>query len=364
MAKFCTSCGAPLDDAVKFCTNCGAQNTAPQPAPVPVASAQPPTYAPQLPPAKKRLKPPVLIGAVAALVALIAIIAISAHKDGPGPSLGPKPPSGDAAAAMKALEGSWYYYDGWYTGHIWTFSADGRFAGLVASQVSYTNNVGTHWESAYRHLLKGKYRINGCVIECYDCQISSDFKMGVNPWAGTINLTASELINTPLSDPDKTDNFSMEFEFYDAMTLRLVCKRSALDRYDEEFEYYSGDSHDVTVPTFRIPAREWPEAFVKMGMPKYDDGRIRYAGNRMNGDKVSEVNVEIDFSTPAYLRATLTACFNPAGRLRMTGAIHPLMKKMGTSLVSACITGTARAAKLWCRAVSSILRFGRTGAAV
>ena len=63
----------------KFCTNCGGQNTAPQPAPVPVASAQPQPYAPQLPPAQKKLKPSLLIWAAAALVALVANIAISAH---------------------------------------------------------------------------------------------------------------------------------------------------------------------------------------------------------------------------------------------------------------------------------------------
>ena len=30
MGKFCTSCGAPLDDAQKFCTSCGAQAGASQ----------------------------------------------------------------------------------------------------------------------------------------------------------------------------------------------------------------------------------------------------------------------------------------------------------------------------------------------
>ena len=80
MATFCTNCGAPLSDAVMFCTACGAKNTAPQPAPVPVTSAQqPPPYAPQLPPAQKKLKPSLLIWAAAALVALVANIAISAH---------------------------------------------------------------------------------------------------------------------------------------------------------------------------------------------------------------------------------------------------------------------------------------------
>ena len=48
MAKFCTSCGAPLEDAVKFCTNCGAQNAAPQPPPPqPPAQAWQQPYQPQ-----------------------------------------------------------------------------------------------------------------------------------------------------------------------------------------------------------------------------------------------------------------------------------------------------------------------------
>ena len=298
MAKFCTSCGAPLDGAVKFCTNCGGQNTAPQPAPVPVASAQPQPYAPQLPPAQKQLKPPLLIVAAAALVALIAIIAISAHKGGPGP----KPPSGDAAIAMKALAGNWGKHEKKLP--YWVFGPDGRFAYYDAQSI---NNYDTYITSYYERWVQGKYSVSGYTIELYDCRVSSYFKYG-RGWKyfdkSPYKLPANTLLDTPLpksgggSTTETKDDFTVMFEFQSATCLRLVMNNK-LDQYDCDFDY-DGDSHNVTLPTLRIPASEWPEAFVKLGMPKYDDGRIRYVGNRKSGDKVSEVNVEIDSSTPAY----------------------------------------------------------------
>ena len=41
MAKFCTGCGAPLDDAAKFCMSCGTPSAQPQPEPQPQPQPQP-----------------------------------------------------------------------------------------------------------------------------------------------------------------------------------------------------------------------------------------------------------------------------------------------------------------------------------
>ncbi|MCL1951190.1 MAG: zinc ribbon domain-containing protein [Oscillospiraceae bacterium] len=89
MSKFCTGCGAPLDDAAKFCVSCGTpaaqpQPQQPQPVPQPQQYQQPyPAYpSPQpyaAPPAasapkKKRTGLKILLGFVGAIVLLVAAI--------------------------------------------------------------------------------------------------------------------------------------------------------------------------------------------------------------------------------------------------------------------------------------------------
>ena len=75
MARFCSNCGAQLDDALKFCTACGTAQ-----APAPVQQAQPqyqqqpyaPAPASAPPPAKKKSKAPLVIVALLLVVGLAA----------------------------------------------------------------------------------------------------------------------------------------------------------------------------------------------------------------------------------------------------------------------------------------------------
>ena len=98
MAKFCTNCGAGLDEAAKFCTACGTQTAAagtqtagetpppppPMPQPIPQPMPQPapqyaPPYAPAPPPAKKKhtgLK--VFLGILGGLLGFIVLIVVIA----------------------------------------------------------------------------------------------------------------------------------------------------------------------------------------------------------------------------------------------------------------------------------------------
>ena len=77
MAKFCTNCGAGLDEAAKFCAACGTQTageTPPPPPPMPQPISQQP-YAPAPPPAKKKhtgLK--VFLGIFGGLLGVVALI--------------------------------------------------------------------------------------------------------------------------------------------------------------------------------------------------------------------------------------------------------------------------------------------------
>ncbi|MDR2687183.1 MAG: zinc ribbon domain-containing protein, partial [Oscillospiraceae bacterium] len=96
MAKFCTGCGAPIEDAAKFCVSCGTPNTQPEPQPQPQAAPpqyqQPQQYQqpyPAYPPPQPYAAPPaaakpkkkhkglkILLGFVGAIVLLIVSIPI------------------------------------------------------------------------------------------------------------------------------------------------------------------------------------------------------------------------------------------------------------------------------------------------
>jgi len=99
MAKYCTSCGAPLEGAAKFCPGCGTQTVAVGTQTVPAGAKAPespqpvqqaPLYSPPSVPApaapKKKSKAPLIVGGAIALVALIAVIAFSGRGSGNGPA--------------------------------------------------------------------------------------------------------------------------------------------------------------------------------------------------------------------------------------------------------------------------------------
>ena len=323
MAKFCKNCGKELKDAAKFCTSCGAKSEPPeqpqQPTPVQPMQQTQPQYQRQyipIPNSKPKSQTPLIIAGVIggvcvfALVIVLIVISITGlfgnsdfvDTGGNTKSSGSKKSTGDDAISMNALVGSWFHYDGWFSAYLWKFDADGNYARFKVSQSGYTNDVGTTWYSAYGNIMTGKYRVRGYVIELYNNQHSSQFSKDYN--IGSVpphNTAVSKL--PPLSDPSKVEDLTLEFEFTDAITLRLASARPLYDDYDVEFEYYGEDSHDVTIPKHSIPSRECPGVFAKADIPEYGSGRIRDVRNRMNGERLSEILVEIDRSTPEYYKS-------------------------------------------------------------
>ena len=301
MAKFCVNCGKPLGDAVRFCVSCGAQQQSAPPQPPP-PQAQPyiqpqQPFAPAAP--KPKSKMPLAIGiAGGALVLVFVVIAIVANTVGPGGDMA-KLPTGEDLVSMNALVGSWFYDNGWGRAYLWKFDEKGNYARFIVSQTGYTNDVGTNWYSAYGNIMTGNYRVNGYVISLYNNRHSSQFSQDFNIGVVLPHNTAVDKL-PPLSDPSPVVDLTMEFEFTDATTLRLASARPLYDDYDVEFDYWGEDSHDVPMPTHTIPSRKWPEVFAKANIPEYGDGRIRDVRERMNGDRLSEILVEIDWSTPEY----------------------------------------------------------------
>jgi len=78
MAKFCSSCGAQLDEAAKFCPGCGTQQVQAQQPNVPQYQQ---SYAPPPSLPKKKSKAPLIVGGAIALVVLIVAIALAGRKD-------------------------------------------------------------------------------------------------------------------------------------------------------------------------------------------------------------------------------------------------------------------------------------------
>ena len=297
MAKFCTSCGAPLGDSLKFCTSCGTKR------PEAVRQALP-TQQPQYTspvPAKKKNKTPLIIGGVAALAVLVVIIAVSGKRNDPKTG----DPFGDPIST-NALAGNWGRHEKRLP--YWVFGADGRYVSYDAQSIAYNPSTGI-MASKYERWEQGKYRVNGNAIEFYDCRVSSYFKYN-SSWLyfdeTPYNLPANTLLDTPLPDPEKIDDYSVKFEFHDAMRLRLVVDRSLIN-YDSDFDY-DGDRHNVAIPTHSIPAAAWP-AELPSFIPEYGSGgRLREADTTSHE---GEISIVIDRTTREacsdYIRRVLQA---------------------------------------------------------
>ena len=202
------------------------------------------------------------------------------------------PPSGD-----NSLVGSWFP-DGRGRISIWSFGADGRFAYYERATTSY-NPDPSHFilASKYELYLQGKYRANGDTIECYDVSSDSYFDFGSNvKYFGDsdFRVIAEKLLNTPLQDSEKMDNFSVKYEFLNTMCLRLVIDTKNI-QYDWDFDYL-GNSHNVTIPTHSLPGVAWPKALLPTGTPEYSGGRIRNVyDTRANGS--GELRIYVDKTT-------------------------------------------------------------------
>jgi len=199
------------------------------------------------------------------------------------------PLSVDDPASVKALAGSWFF-KGTSESCAWVFSSDGIFATGFTSNSRAPEAYST--TGTYEYTIKGKYRVNDYEIECYDCQISSTFKQGMSGKYLTSD-EAAKLLNAQLDKPVKCNNFTIQFEFYDAMNLRIVYNRIASDSYDTIIPY-NGTSHNVTVSTQLIPSKSWPKDLLPSDFPEYGTGgRVK----DIVKEKTGNVMIYIDMTT-------------------------------------------------------------------
>ena len=196
-----------------------------------------------------------------------------------------QPPSGN-----NALVGSWYFHASTLWFHF-AFGENGNFAYYVASRA--TNN------SISETYVKGKYRVNGNNVEFYDNQVDSYFGYGSWKYFGNSQheLSEKELLDTSLKDTEKTDNFSMKYEFLDASRLRIILDRDNIrDRYDEVF-YRIGTAPDdnTQITTPNLPGLVWPAAELPTDVLEYSGGRVREVDTSRG-----EVIIMIDNTTREY----------------------------------------------------------------
>ena len=197
--------------------------------------------------------------------------------------------TGNDAVSMNALAGSWWA-SGKSESYAWAFSADGIFAtGYTSSSripVAYATT------GVYQYTIKGNYRVNGYIIEFYNCQMSDDFSYKMSGRYLT-SEEAAKLLNTLLDKPREIDDFSIQFEFYDAMNLRIINSRTEANSYDVILPY-NGNSHNVTAPTHQIPSKPWPKDLLPSDFPEYGSGgRVE----SVEKDNIGNVTIYIDRTT-------------------------------------------------------------------
>ena len=194
--------------------------------------------------------------------------------------------------SVKALTGNWTRlgYNNSYRQPFWVFMADGRFAYYRAV------NLGGYPQEHYEYWMQGKYRVNGTVIECYECKMSSYFEYSTGSWRYfdelPWELKNNELIVKSLPDPLAVANFNMQFEFFNAKRMRLVFDLGS-DHWDTDFVYI-GDKSNMDFPDHILPGLAWP-SILPADIPVFNDGRIRTVeGNSLYG---SGIHIAIDKTT-------------------------------------------------------------------
>lgn len=190
----------------------------------------------------------------------------------------PTTATGENAISMNALVGVWLTR-GWSDVYWLEFGTNGNFAyyrGTISASVNY-------WNEYY---MKGKYRTNGNVVECYDCQFDSFEETSLSGNVARnhryfdnykrLDMPDNLLIETRLQDPKNADNFSIMFEFIDSMTLRIIKDGGSINMEFDDCDFnYHADSHNVAIPTHSIPGVEWPKDMLPPDLPEYINGRIR-----------------------------------------------------------------------------------------
>ena len=147
---------------------------------------------------------------------------------------------GEAIPYDGPLVGNWHQVEYGVHGnalYLWSFGENGYFAFLFSAREPPHGEIDG---SVREFFMKGKFRINGNSIECYDVKYDDYFAWG-DEWKyfsdrNPENL-AGLLLATPLKDVDNKDNFSIDFELDESMTLRLVIDLGEFpNQYDMDFE--------------------------------------------------------------------------------------------------------------------------------
>jgi hypothetical protein len=200
--------------------------------------------------------------------------------------------TGDDAVSVKALNGLWHT-KGYIENYYWAFDAKGRFAYYISGRRIVQE--GTLLPYASEAYYKGNYRVNGYTIEFSNVQYDGFHETygSFKYFSDQNGITGGKLLDTPLKNPGKEDNFSLLFEFKDASCLRIVIDRDGLrDNYDWFFDYV-GSRGNVTIPTHKIPGAVWPKDKLPPDLPEYKGGRIMST----NSSSQYYINVKIDGST-------------------------------------------------------------------
>ena len=209
---------------------------------------------------------------VATIVACLAVTTMfaSCGKNGDDDNGNPTG-SAEDAISVKALEGLWHT-KGFIENYYWSFDANGRFSYYISGkQVQQGSSLPWASEAYY----KGNYRVNGYTIEFYNVQYDGFFEYygSFEYFPDQNEITSSKLLDTPLKNPKKEDDFSLMFEFKDAIRLRIAIDRSDRDSYDWFFDYV-GTKDNITIPTHKIPGSEWTKDKLPPDLPEYKSGRI------------------------------------------------------------------------------------------
>ena len=168
---------------------------------------------------------------------------------------------GDDAVSVKALIGGWSNTT--YSAN-WIFTDKGKFGAAFFLRSS---------SSAFQAQIRGEYKVSGGVIKFTKCYLSSALAFEEVKW-GDYKDAWRKLIETPLPEAKKVDDFSSEFEFFDIALLRLRYDQTVIGSDDQDFKRTS-DPVSVPIPTHRIAPAKWPSNLLSPDMPAYTGDRIR-----------------------------------------------------------------------------------------
>ena len=237
---YCHRCNTALPDTANFCTACGAQ----------VNQQALGNQQNSMPPQKKKV--PVWLIIIAGI--LVFIVATGAFflllrddgdsdNDGKNSNISEDIEEDDDESEIYEgpLVGTWHqaqYGEHGNAQYLWSFGENGHFAFLFSAREP-PQGGGDIEGSVREYFIKGKFRINGNSIECYDVKYDDYLAWG-DEWKyfpdRNPETLAGLLLETPFKGPDKLDAFSMDFEFDESMTLRLVIDLGDFpNQYDMDF---------------------------------------------------------------------------------------------------------------------------------